>query len=483
MNYTKVRVRFAPSPTGELHIGNARTALYNFLFARKHGGVFVLRIEDTDRERSSDVYKNHLLEDLCWLNITWDEGPDKGGAAGPYVQSQRNNLYQEYLRILIDQDLAYPCFCSEEELEAARKEMLTHRIAPRYSGKCRHLKPEDQERLIREGRKPAYRFRVRQGAIGFADHIRGPMQFDGEAIGDFIVMRSNGQPAYNFAAVIDDHLMQITHIIRGEDHLTNTASQLLLYEALHFTPPEFYHHSLILGTDRTKLSKRHGAVSVSEFRRQGFLPEAMVNYLSLLGNFLGEGKEVCSLGEIILLFDAEKLGKGGAVFDLAKLQWINNIYLRKYDIDQLEQLIEPILKKAAINNVTQQKIRDFAALIQPNINTLGDAEDYLGIITEEKFDLSPDARHIMQEEGNLAVVSGLHDILVASTDMGVKELKDGLRKLSAQTGKKGKDLYLPIRVGITGMTVGPELDVLFAFLGREGMRRRLEIVMQKLSSN
>ncbi|MBN1546524.1 MAG: glutamate--tRNA ligase [Syntrophaceae bacterium] len=482
MTSGKVRVRFAPSPTGELHIGNARTALYNWLFARKQGGSFILRIEDTDLERSSVLYQKHLLEDLNWLNIDWDEGPGKGGPYGPYLQSQRNEIYHRYLKVLQEEDLVYPCFCSESNLEEARQDMLANRKAPRYSGKCRNLRQEEMNRLIAEGHKPAYRFKVRKGPIAFKDHIRGTMQFDGEMIGDFIVMRSNGQPAYNFAVVIDDHLMGITHIIRGEDHLSNTASQLLLYEAFKFERPEFYHHALILGADHTKLSKRHGAVSIGEFRRKGYLPEVMFNYLSLLGNFLGKGKEICAMDEIIHLFDAEKLGKGGAVFDSDKLNWMNSQYLREYSIDKLEEIIMPVLQKADIADLTDQRRREFSALIQPNINTVEEVNDYLGLISEEKFSLAPDAKKILQEDQSLEIVEGFYQIIKNATESTLKTIKEALKQLSFSTGKKGKDLYLPIRVGITGMAKGPELDVLFNFLNREEILKRLKIVLSNFTA-
>ncbi len=279
MNSTEPRVRFAPSPTGELHVGNARTALFNWLYARHYGGKLILRIEDTDRERTRRAYENNLLEDLKWLTLDWDEGPDRAGAVGPYRQSERLELYDAFLKRLIQEGKVYPCYCTEEELELERTALLSRKMAPRYLGKCRNLTQAQRRKLEAQGRKPTYRFRVESGTIAFHDGIRGAMKFEGEAIGDFIIVRSTGIPAYNFAVVIDDHFMEISSVIRGEDHLSNTAIQLMLYRAFDFDPPEFAHHSLILGKDRTKLSKRHGSVSVREFREQGILPEALLNYL------------------------------------------------------------------------------------------------------------------------------------------------------------------------------------------------------------
>jgi glutamyl-tRNA synthetase len=290
MNSTKPRVRFAPSPTGELHIGNARTAFFNWLYARHHGGKLVLRIEDTDRQRSTRAFEARVIDDLKWLSLDWDEGPDGKGEVGPYRQSERLELYESFLKSLQKDGRVYPCYCTEDELEVERTSLLSRKMAPRYMGKCRNLTEADRRRLEAQGRRPTWRFRVSQGAVLFQDLIRGTMKFEGEAVGDFIIVRSNGTPAYNFAVVIDDHFMEISTVIRGEDHLSNTAIQLMLYGALGFEPPEFAHHSLILGKDRTKLSKRHGSVSVREFREKGILPEALLNYLALLGSSIGEGR-------------------------------------------------------------------------------------------------------------------------------------------------------------------------------------------------
>ena len=342
----KYRVRFAPSPTGDLHVGNARTALFNWLFAKHYEGRFILRIEDTDQERTSRIFERNLLEDLKWLSLYWDEGPEKGGEFGPYHQIERLPLYNTYLKKLIADERVYPCYCTEEELEAERLTLLSMKMMPRYMGKCRNLTDSERKSLETKGRNAAFRFKVKPGSIEFDDLIRGSMKFEGEAIGDFIIVRSNGIPSYNFAVVIDDHLMEITHVIRGEDHLSNTAIQILLYGALGFTPPSFAHHSLILGRDRSKLSKRHGSVSVREFRKKGILPKALLNYLSLLGGSLGEGKEFASLDEIIDMFSLERAGKSGAIFDESKLKWLNAMYIRDCDVETLIELLSPFLKKA-----------------------------------------------------------------------------------------------------------------------------------------
>ena len=481
METTQIRVRFAPSPTGELHIGNARTALYNWLFARQHRGTFVLRIEDTDRERSTDKFKANLLRDLKWLAIDWDEGPDQGGPYGPYEQSKRLDIYNQYLQELKNQDLVYPCYCTEDELSEERRDLLSRKMMPRYMGRCRTLNQEQRAGLDAEGRKPTYRFKVRKGEILFDDHIRGVMRFDGESIGDFIVMRSNGLPAYNFAVVIDDYLMKISHVIRGEDHLSNTASQLLLYEALKFKPPEYYHHSLILGPDHTKLSKRHGAVSVDEFRKKGYLSEALVNYLSLLGSSLGEGREICPLETIIQTFSMEKVGKSGASFDEDKLKWINATYLHAYDSEKLSKIIRPSITEKALTGLTDKKIEQFIALIRPNIETINDVNDYLGIISNRAFNITDAAGKILGEQKNVEMLSVFCRLMDAIPEYSETHLKEALRELSKITGLKGKELYMPLRAAITGMTKGPELDELFRFMGKESIRRRIGKAVGKIN--
>ena len=294
-----VRVRFAPAPTGLLHIGNARTALFNFLFAKRNQGAFVLRIEDTDLERSTDTSIERIVEDLKWLGIFWDEGPDRGGPVGPYRQSQRLSVYREFADRLCQEGKGYKCFCSEERLEKLRKEQLSKGKMPRYDGRCRSLSAEEIAEMESSGLRPVLRFRVGKGPILFEDLIHGKMNFDSAGIGDFIIVRSDGMVAYNFACVIDDHSMQISHVIRGEDHLSNTPRQILLYQALGWVPPVFAHHPLILGPDRSPLSKRHGATAVSQYREEGFLPEALRNYLLLLSWTPPSGQETLSLERMI----------------------------------------------------------------------------------------------------------------------------------------------------------------------------------------
>ena len=468
------RVRFAPSPTGDLHVGNARTALFNWLFAKHYGGQFILRIEDTDQERTSPVFEKNILEDLKWLSVDWDDGPEKGGSLGPYHQIQRLDIYDKYTKELISTGKVYPCYCTEEELEAERVSLLSMRMMPRYTGKCKRLTDKEREALESRGRKPALRFSVDKGSIEFNDLIRGEMKFEGDAIGDFIIVRSNHIPSYNFAAVVDDHLMEITHVIRGEDHLSNTAIQLLLYRALGFEPPVFAHHSLILGKDRTKLSKRHGSVTVREFRKRGILSEALLNYLSLLGGSLGEGKEVASMEEIISMFSLDKAGKSGAIFDEGKLKWLNAIYIRNCDIDELAELLIPFIREAGydIDLMGRGWLHQVVEALKDNLVTLADIGLYLDIFFDDRYQISDEARAILRDSA--AVVNVLHEELEQNAIADRDFYRNLINSVRRKTGLKAKALYLPIRAALTGRTSGPELEKVFVILGKESILRRLE---------
>ncbi len=479
MTSHRPRVRFAPSPTGDLHVGNARTALFNWLFAKHYGGDFILRIEDTDQERTSPVFEKNILEDLKWLSLEWDEGPEKGGSLGPYHQIKRLDLYDKYIRELKSAGKVYPCYCTEEELEAERASLLAMRMMPRYMGKCKKLTDKEREALEESGRKSALRFSVDKGAIEFNDLIRGEMKFEGEAIGDFIIVRSNRIPSYNFAAVVDDHLMEITHVIRGEDHLSNTAIQLLLYRALDFEPPVFAHHSLVLGKDRTKLSKRHGSVTVREFRSRGILSPALLNYLSLLGGSLGEGKEVASMEEIINMFSLERAGKSGAIFDEAKLKWLNAIYIRNCDVDKLTELLLPFIREAGydVDLMNREWLHQVVEALRDNLATLADVGLYLDIFIDDRYSMSDEARAILRED-TAAVVRVLHEELEQRNIPERDFYHDLIRSVKRRTGLKAKNLFLPIRAAVTGRISGPELEKVFAILGKESIVRRLEHAMQ-----
>ena len=476
----KYRVRFAPSPTGDLHVGNARTALFNWLFAKHYGGRFILRIEDTDQERTSRIFERNLLEDLKWLSLYWDEGPEKGGEFGPYHQSERLPLYSTYLKKLIADERVYPCYCTEEELEAERLTLLSMKMMPRYMGKCRNLTDSERKSLENKGRNAAFRFKVKPGSIEFDDLIRGSMKFEGEAIGDFIIVRSNGIPSYNFAVVIDDHLMEITHVIRGEDHLSNTAIQILLYGALGFTPPSFTHHSLILGRDRSKLSKRHGSVSVREFRKKGILPKALLNYLSLLGGSLGEGKEFASLDEIIDMFSLERAGKSGAIFDESKLKWLNAMYIRDCDVETLIELLSPFLKKAGYDPdlLDHTWLHQVVDAVKDNIVTLNEISGYIDMFVDEKYHVSREAAEILRGNTVAEILKALHEVLTQSEISRKNFYSTLIHSVREKTGLKAKSILMPLRAAVTGRTSGPELEKIFSILGKESILKRLEQARQ-----
>jgi nondiscriminating glutamyl-tRNA synthetase len=487
MTPSPIRVRFAPSPTGDLHVGNARTALLNWLYARHCGGSFILRIEDTDRIRTTKAFEENLLDDLKWLGIDWDEGPGIGGAYGPYHQTERLALYEECLQRLIAEDRVYPCYCTEEELEAERVDLIARRMMPRYMGKCRSLSEADRESRAAEGRLPVWRFRVEDGPILFTDLIRGAMSFQGEAIGDFVICRSNGMPAYNFAVVADDHFMEISHVIRGEDHLSNTAAQLLLYRALGFEPPVFAHHALVLGKDHTKLSKRHGSVAVREFRRRGILPEVLLNTLALLGTSFEGGREIASIRDLIEGFQIERTGRGGAVFDEEKLLWLNGLAIRRYDTAVLTELLLPFLREAGHDDRMweRQRLEAIVAAVKDSLPTLDAIGGFLDLFTDDCYGMEPEAEALLHEAEAKKVLLALREILQVmmegeqnvglEKDAAVSPVFRGIiGSIAAKTSLRGKSIYMPIRAAVTGRLHGPELDRIFALLGSASLLKRVD---------
>lgn len=470
------RVRFAPSPTGELHVGNARTALFNWMFARHSGGKLVLRIEDTDETRSALSYQVNLLQDLKWLGLDWDEGPEKGGCFGPYRQSERLEIYEKHLQMLLEKDLVYPCYCTEAELEEERQTLILSKRMPRYMGKCRHLSPSEREARAASGRKPSWRFKVPETAIEFNDLIRGPMKFEGEAMGDFIIVRSNGMPAYNFAVVIDDHLMAITHVIRGEDHLSNTALQIMLYRAFGFEPPQFAHHCLILGRDHAKLSKRHGSVSVGEFRRQGFLPEALMNYLGLLGSSFADAKEILSKTEMIEAFTLSRASKSGAVFDEDKLRWLNAIYIRNSSVEALIEKLQPFLRDAGYSTGDRDAryLNHVIEIVKDELVTLADIGNHIDIFFDDRYDLTEEAKQMLDSESARKVIAAFSEYLAGAEEKQQDIYAAAIQYAKKTSGVKGRDLFMPVRAAMTGKLKGPELDRVFAVLGKSSVEKRLK---------
>jgi len=461
----KVRVRFAPSPTGYLHVGNARTALFNWLFARKNNGVFILRIEDTDVERSKEEYATRLIDDLNWLGLDWDEGPDIEGGFGPYRQSLRKELYAKYTQKLLKEEKAYYCFCTAEELEKERKKAIASGAMPVYSGHCRELSREESEQRLKAGEKAVVRLKTPgQGELKYMDLVRGLLSFDLKLIGDPVLVRSNGLPAYNYAVVIDDALMKISHVIRGEDHISNTPRQILTYEALGFESPEFAHLSMVMGQDNTRLSKRHGATSVDQFEKLGILPEALFNYLSLLGWAPPDGQEVLTSTEIIKLFNINKVSRHSAVFDYNKLYWLNRQHLRKLPSQEKVEMAHDRLQKAGmLPSKLNQDQWDWLKLavesLVEKIDTLSGLPAEFAIFFEfspEKMD--PEAQAIFRSICGRQVLDLFYKKMqqVDRFDYSVlAKMADEIKKVS---GCKGRDLFHPIRVALTARHSGLDLD-------------------------
>jgi glutamyl-tRNA synthetase/nondiscriminating glutamyl-tRNA synthetase len=471
---SRVRVRFAPSPTGQLHVGNARTALFNWLFARQAGGVMMLRIEDTDVARSEARFENQLLDDLKWLGINWDEGPDVGGPHGPYRQSDRLELYREHAERLVKEGKAYLCFCSQEDLERDREHALKHQQPPVYSGKCRALDPAESQRRRANGEAAAIRLRVPEHPIRFHDIVHGPVEFASEVVSDPIILRSTGIPVYNYVVVVDDALMNITHVIRGDDHLSNTPKQVALYEALGWPVPEFAHLSTILGGDRERLSKRHGATSIANFREMGVLPEALVNYLALLGWApTGGTREIFTPQELVKEFSLQRVTPSAAVFDMEKLYWLNRHYIKQSPPERIEKLAQQFFISAALVP-PDPCIRVVAwlgkilALLGPSVDKLDELPGRAALIFRY------DAAVAIAEPDNAEVLAApkTNEVLAAfvqlaegdPSPMTAERFKVIMNDVKAKTGAKGKDLFHPVRIAVTGSHSGPEFDKLIPIL-------------------
>jgi glutamyl-tRNA synthetase/nondiscriminating glutamyl-tRNA synthetase len=462
-----LRVRFAPSPTGQLHVGNARTALFNWLLAHGQDGTFILRIEDTDAERSSRESETSILEDLRWLGLDWDEGPDVDGQHGPYRQSERLHLYASYANELIAGGHAYSCFCSPQKLESDRQALLAAGRPPRYIGTCRNLTASAAQARIEAGERPVVRFRVPEGTeVTFHDIVRGDVSFSSDVIGDPVLVRSDGRPAYNFAVVVDDALMAITHVIRGEDHISNTPRQVLLYRALGFTPPEFAHLSLVMGPDHTPLSKRHGATSVAEFRDRGYLPEALVNYLALIGWSPGDGDEMLPVDELARRFALEDVGHSAGVFDIEKLAWMNRHYMKAAAPSRLAaESLRYFLARGFVRRRTPDALDFLSAFVVPmclgsvdRLEEMPDRARFLFAFDPSAALVRPDVEEIVREPGAREVIGALAPAIDAPL-LDREAFRAMAARVRERTGAKGKALFHPIRVALTGEAGGPELDV------------------------
>lgn len=480
----KLKVRFAPSPTGPFHIGGARSALFNWLVARHADGTFLVRIEDTDLKRSTKESEENIKDSLKWLGMNWDEGIDVGGPHGPYRQTERLDLYKKEVQRLLDEGKAYYCYCSAEELEKSRKAQLDAGKTPIYDEHCRHLTEEEKARYEAEGRKPVVRLKVRKdGVFAFDDMVRGHVEFQAVGVGDFIIMKSDGIPVYNFAVVIDDAFMEVTHVIRAEEHLSNTPRQLAIYEALGYKPPKFGHISLILGEDHKKMSKRHGATSVTEYRNMGYLPEAVVNYLALLGWTPKGEQEIFTEEELIKQFSMKRVSSNDAVFDINKLNWINFQYMKKLDADQLYDLIVPFLVKAgyvdaAVSEEKKDWLKKVIWFMKDHIYFAGQAAEELKFFFEDMPALTDeDVLAIMKAETSGKLLKAFIEDLKALETFDQAEIKKCFNACMKAQGIKGKAAYEPTRIALTGVTQGPGMFEMMELFGREKTMDRLEAAL------
>lgn len=475
------RVRFAPSPTGYLHIGGARTALFNWLFARKTGGTFILRIEDTDQDRSRDDLVQPLLDSMRWLGLNWDEGPEVGGEYGPYFQSQRRSLHVEAAQRLVDEGKAYRCYCTQEELAQMRQEARERGQVFRYTGRCRHLTPE--EIAQREEQGLPYVIRVvgpsPDGEITVNDLIHGPVTFANTELDDFIIMKSDGSPTYNFACVVDDYSMAISHVLRAEEHLSNTPRQLYLYELLGYQPPAFGHVPMVLAPDRAKLSKRHGAVAVEEFRQAGYLPEAILNYIALLGWSPGDDREIMSISEMIDAFSLERISRTPAIYDVEKMTWMNGQHLRAADLDRIFAMALPKFQEASYvaAEPTPEEL-DYARAVvdsvRSRVRTVDEIVDAATYFFKDVDEYDPaGVKKRFAKPGVAGLLRKAAQVLAEVEPFDEQTTEAAYRQLCEELGIGTGALFHPTRLALSGRTMGPSLFEIIALLGRDRCVERL----------
>lgn len=478
---SEIRVRYAPSPTGHLHIGNARTALFNYLFARNQGGKFIVRIEDTDQKRNIEDGEKSQLKYLKWLGMDWDESVDVGGAYGPYRQSERNDIYQQYYNQMLEEGLAYKCYCTEEELAAEHDAQVAKGETPHYSGKCRHLTEEQRAALEREGRQPSIRIKVPTGKVyEFHDMVKGHVSFDSDGFGDWVMVKKDGIPTYNFAVVIDDHLMEISHVLRGDDHISNTPKQLMVYDALGWEPPIFGHMTLIVNENHKKLSKRDESIIqfMEQYDQLGYLPEALFNFVALLGWSPGGEEEIFSKEELVKVFDATRLSKSPAVFDKQKLVWMNNQYVKKADLDKVVAISLPHLIKAgrlpAEMSAAQQKwAYKLIALFQEKMSYGAQIVELTDLFFQDEAVYEPEAKEFLAGEHVPEVLKAFLQELEQIEAFQADKIQAAIKAVQKSTGQKGKNLYMPIRAAVTGQTHGSDIFRVIELLGREKVQERL----------
>jgi len=489
----KIRTRIAPSPTGAAHIGTARTALFNYLFAKQNKGKFILRVEDTDLQRSEQRWTDEIIEQLKWLGIEWDEGPDIGGKFGPYKQSQRLDIYEKYLKQLLEEKKAYYCFCTSDELEIKRQEQMGRGVAPKYDGTCAQLSAEETEKNLANGKTSVIRFRVSNKKIKFHDSIRQDVEFDAGLLGDVVIAKNLKTPLYHFAVVVDDFLMQISHVIRGEEHLSNTPRQILLQEALGFYQPIYAHLPLMLNPDRSKLSKRQGDVALSDYHNKGYLPEALVNFMVLLGWNPGTEKELFTLPQLVKEFSIEKVQKAGAIFNLQRLDFLNGLYIREKPIEKLTELCAPYLKEAGIlvaGQASENKLEKIIEVSRTRMKKLSDICELSDFLFKDKLIYDKDLLK-WQKMGD----SDIKDSLAFSEKMLSeikkwdlknleKELLPASEKFNLKKGYPGNNkgfLLWPLRVALSGKKTSPSPFEIAEILGKEKTLKRIADAIKIIS--
>ncbi|MDH5719268.1 MAG: glutamate--tRNA ligase [Spirochaetia bacterium] len=501
-NEKPVRTRFAPSPTGYLHVGGARTALFNYLYARAKKGSFILRIEDTDQARSDKKSRDQMIESMIWLGLDWDEGPEKGGAFGPYSQSERLDIYKEYAQKLIDEKKAYLCFCSNEELEAKKKQREAMGLPPVYDGKCRSLEEDEIEKKRQETPNHVIRFKMSKEEIIVQDKVQGVVKFDSSLIGDFIIVKSDGFPSYNYAVVVDDNLMQINHVIRGVGHLSNTPRQIAIYRAFNWEEPVWAHVSEIVGSDHKKLSKRHGATAITSFREMGFPPESFLNYMSLLGWSPPDGVEFMTKEKIISQFDIERCNKSPSMFDVfdlsiadgvelsdlnhfelekylfakSKLNWLSNNHIRSLSEERYLKDMMPFVKESGQvpeEEIDGERLKNILLSLRVYLDYLMQIEKYIGDFFN-KFDITEDALSWLKKEHALKLTESFLNLVKDNSDWKEENIMPIIKEAGSICEVKGKDLFMTIRAASTGKTTGLELPVYLALLGKERVLKRLE---------
>ena len=475
-----IRVRFAPSPTGYLHVGGARSVLFNWLFAKNHGGTFILRIEDTDTARSTREFEEMQKQDIAWLGLAWDEGPEKSeGQYGPYRQSERQEIYKTHASELIKNKNAYYCFCTNEELEIKKEQALKSGRPPHYDGKCRHLSSEESNARLQAGEKGAVRFWIKNPKkYEVDDLVRGKVEFQEGMVGDFVILRSDGMPVYNFCCVIDDYLMKISHVLRAEEHLSNTVRQLMIYEAFSWDAPRFGHMSVVLGPDKQKLSKRHGATSVNDYRLNGYLAAAINNYIALLGWSSPDGREVLDISEMIKLFSTDRINLSPAVFDVVKLKWMNSVYLRQITTTELWGHLLPFLKADGQHfpDATPEWIERALSALKTSFETLTEAVPLFRSLADSQFKVEDEAKEVLAWPTSKAVVAAW-TVSLQSLDseyLSELELQSVQKTVQVSCGVKGKEFFQALRVAIVGKPHGTELKQLVPLLTRKSLIFRAE---------